>query len=302
MKLQSLQTLAAVLRNGSFAAAAKEVNLTASAVSLQMLQLETYFGQPLFDRSARHVRPTPFANEVAQSMQHTLDAMAELRGRRTSAISGHVKLGTVESVQVTLLPLAMQTMRAQTPGLGFHITRGLSSALLDDVKAGRLDVAVLVRPQAGGSSRLAWFPLLRENFVLIAPKNAASGTPAELLRRHEWIRLDRVTTGGHMAAQYVNRIAPGIKCAFDLPGTEAIAAMVSAGLGVSVVPTLRRELVEMFPLQQMSLGRAGPARHIAMVCRMADAESRRVRAVLEAFHGAVRRRYVDEPDVRSENP
>jgi DNA-binding transcriptional LysR family regulator len=302
MKLQSLQTLASVLRHGSFAAAAKEVNLTASAVSLQMRQLETYFGQPLFDRSARQVRPTPFATEVAQSMQQTLDAMAQLRGRRASAVSGHVKLGTVESVQVTLLPLAMQTMRARTPGLGFHITRGLSSVLLDDVKAGRLDVAVLVRPQSGGSSRLAWFPLLRENFVLIAPKNAARGTPAELLRRHEWIRLDRVTTGGHMAAQYVNRIAPGIKCAFDLPGTEAIAAMVSAGLGVSVVPALRRELVEMFPLQQVSLGRAGPTRHIAMVCRMADAESRRVQAVLEAFHGAVRQRYADEPDVRAEKP
>lgn len=58
MKLQFLQTLTAVLRHGSFAAAAKDVNLRASAVSLQMLQLEDDFGQPLFDRSARQARPT----------------------------------------------------------------------------------------------------------------------------------------------------------------------------------------------------------------------------------------------------
>ncbi|HEY4068782.1 MAG TPA: LysR family transcriptional regulator [Burkholderiaceae bacterium] len=302
MKLQSLQTLASVLRHGSFAAAAKEVSLTASAVSLQMRQLESYFGQPLFDRSARHVRPTPFALEVAQSLQPTLATLVQLRGRRAPTVSGHVRLGTIESVQVTLLPLAMQTMRARAPGLGFQITRGLSSALLDDVKAGRLDAAVIVRPQSGGSSRLSWHPLMRENFVMIAPPAAVRGTPAELLRRHEWIRFDPATTGGLMATQWVNRIAPGLKPAFDLPGMEAIAAMVSAGLGVSVVPVLRRELVEMFPLRQLALGRTAPVRHVALVCRKADADSRRLQTVLDAFHGAVHARYADAPEVRPAKP
>lgn len=291
MKIQFLQTFLAVLRHGSFAGAAKAVNLTASAVGLQMQQLEAYFGKPLFDRSARQVRPTAFALEVAETMQQTMDALEVLRLHEGSVVSGRIRLGTIESAQVGLLPTAMQVLRDRVPALDFEITRGVSAALLADVKAGRLDAAVLVRPASGGSSRLRWFPLATEVFVMIAPPHERRGSPVDLLRRYDWIRLDRVTTGGHIAAQYVNRIAPRTRCAFDLPGTDAVAAMVSAGLGVSVVPALRQEVLHAYPLLQIPLGKDAPVRHIAMVCRPADAESRRVQAVREAFMVAVQRRH-----------
>ncbi|VTU32740.1 LysR family transcriptional regulator [Variovorax sp. PBL-E5] len=302
MKLQFLQTLTAVLRHGSFAAAAKEVNLTASAVSLQMRQLEDYFGRPLFDRSARQARPTAFAAEVAGTMQQTLDALKALRLREDTVVSGRMRLGTIESAQVALLPTALQVLRDQAPGLAFEIARGVSAALLDDVKAGRLDAAVLVRPQSGGSSRLHWFALQQETFVMIAPPHVRRGSPVEMLRRHDWIRFDRVTTGGLIAAQHVNRIAPRTRCAFDLPGTDAVAAMVSAGLGVSVVPALRHEVLQAYPLQVISLGKDAPVRHIAMVCRPADAEGRRIQAVLEAFQFAIRRRHGEGAGARHQKP
>jgi DNA-binding transcriptional LysR family regulator len=300
MKLQCLQTLAAVLRHGTFAAAAQEVHLSAGAVSLQMQQLEVFFGQPLFDRSARHARPTPFALEVAQTTQQALDAIEQLRRRPAREVQGHLRLGTMESAQVSLLPTAISLLRAQAPGLSVAVMRGVSTALLDDVKADRLDAAVLVRPQSGGSSRLQWYGLMRENFVLIAPPDAPRLPPAELLRRYDWIRFDRSTTGGEIAARYVNQVAPRLRCSFDLPGTEAIAAMVSQGLGVSVVPALRQEVIDAFPLQQLSLGRAAPVRHIALVCRRADGDSRRMHLLLDAFQKAVRRRYADDPNVRVE--
>lgn len=291
MKLQFLQTLTAVLQHGSFVAAAKDVNLTASAVSLQMRQLEAFFGQPLFDRSARQVRPTPFALEIAETLHQTVDTLEALRSRKGVAITGRIRLGTMESAQVALLPTALQKLRERAPALEFAISKGVSSALLDDLKAGRIDAAVLVRPQSGGSSRLAWFPLAHESMVMIAPPTARPAAPAELLRRYDWIRMDPVTTGGRIAAQYVQRIAPRMRWAFDLPGTEAIAAMVSAGLGVSVVPTPRAELLLAYPMLQVPLGRGAPLRHIALACRPADADSRLMLAVLEAFHAAARKRY-----------
>lgn len=300
MKLQFLHTLAAVLRHGSFAAAAKEVNLTPSAVSLQMQQLEAYFGQPLFDRSARQVRPTPFALQVGRTAEQALQAIDDLRQPRGQAITGHLRLGTMESAQVTLLPAALRHMRERAPALTHQVQRGVSTALLEQVKADQLDAAVLVRPQSGGSRRLAWFPLLREHFVLIAPPDAPALPPVELLRRYDWIRFDRSTTGGDIAARWVNQVAPRLRSTLDLPGTEAIAAMVSSGLGVSVVPALRQELIAAFPLQQIPLGRGAPLRHVALVCRHADADSRRMQLVLEAFRGAVRRRYADDRHVRPE--
>ncbi len=62
MKIEMFDTLDAVLRGGSLAAAASETNLTASAVSMQMKQIEAYLGQPLFDRSGHAIRPTPLGS------------------------------------------------------------------------------------------------------------------------------------------------------------------------------------------------------------------------------------------------
>jgi DNA-binding transcriptional LysR family regulator len=287
VKLQFLQTLAAVVQHGSFAAAAPEVHLTASAVGQQMRQLEQHFRQPLFDRSARQVRPTPFALEVVATVQGTFESLEAMRSRSQQSVSGHVRLGTIESTQVALLPLALKHLRRQAPSLQVQFIRGVSQYLLDELKAGRLDAAVLIQPQSGGSSRLHWVPLLREAFVLVAPPGSKERTVAQLLRAHEWIRLGRSSTGGRIAARYVERVAPRTPSAVELPGTDAIVAVVSAGLGVSVIPELREELRAAYPVREISLGAGAPTRQLAFVCRAADAANPRLHVVLAAFADAV---------------
>ena len=61
MKLDYFLALEAVVRTGSLSAASKECHITPSAVSMQMKQLEIYFGAPLFDRSGPQLRPTMLA-------------------------------------------------------------------------------------------------------------------------------------------------------------------------------------------------------------------------------------------------
>ena len=99
MNVAMLETLVAIVDRGSFAAAAREVGCTPSAVSLQVKQLEAWFGHLLFDRSARIARPTPFALEattVARDVAARLDA---LRTRPVARVSGRVRLGAIASVQ-----------------------------------------------------------------------------------------------------------------------------------------------------------------------------------------------------------
>lgn len=287
MKIHFLHTLIAVIKHGSFAAAAPEVNLTASAVGMQIRQLEIHFGRPLFDRSGRSVRPTPLALEIASTVEATLGALEQLRSRAEVAVTGHVRLGIIESAQVTLLPQAMLALRKTVPGLHLHCVRGVSQQLLQELKAGRLDAAVLVRPESGGSSRLHWAPLLTETFVLVAPLGARGRSVRELLAAHEWIRLDRSATGGRIAAAYVESVLPGKREFLELPGTDAIVAMVSAGVGVSVIPELRDDVRRTWPVREVELGRRGPTREVALVCRAGEADDRRILAVLRAFEAAV---------------
>ena len=112
MKIAFLGTLDAILRRGSFAAAAHEIGLTPSAVSLQIKGLEEYFGQPLFDRSARTARPTPFARELSSNIQGALAAIDALRDKRSPTVAGRIALGTIRSVQTTTLPATLLKLRA----------------------------------------------------------------------------------------------------------------------------------------------------------------------------------------------
>ncbi|MNM99884.1 HTH-type transcriptional regulator GltC [compost metagenome] len=130
MKLETFATLAAVIEEGSFAAAAATMHLTPSAVSMQMKQLEQYVGQPLFDRSGLQVRPTAVAHEVAAAMEGGLRYLHALRRRVSVAVEGSVRLGVIESIQPVLLPGTLRHLRDHYPKLRVRPVRGRSAGLL----------------------------------------------------------------------------------------------------------------------------------------------------------------------------
>jgi DNA-binding transcriptional LysR family regulator len=255
-------------------------------VSLQVKQLEAYFGQPLFDRSSRAVKPTPFGEHAAAVARELVQRLDGLRAKPPTSVAGRLRLGAIASVQADVLPQALRTLRDRHPALDVAMTLNDSDELLADLKAGRIDAAVLVRPSSGGSSRLTWYDLTKQPFVMLAPASAPDEKPAELLRRLGWIRYDTTLTGGRIAAHHVRRLAPRARCTMDLKSIDAIVAMVAAGLGVTVVPRPRQPLISAYPVRELRLGRNAPTRQIALVCRGVDREDRRTAAVRAALSEA----------------
>ncbi|MBV7486903.1 LysR family transcriptional regulator [Bordetella sp. BOR01] len=290
MKIESFRTLNAVLRGGSFAAAAADMNLSPSAVSLQMKQMEQYFGQPLFDRSALQARPNALAAEVDAVLCEALSKLDALRRRNSPAVAGMVRLGTIEPLQVTLLPPLLRWVREHHPLLDVRLVRGRVTDLVEKLKTGEIDAAIIVQPESGGSRRLSWTPLFREPLVAIAPPDATGETLAELLHRYEWIRFDKSTVGGRLAARYVARHAPHARCRIDLQSLAALTALVSEGLGVSVLPDPGQHVYAVHPVRVLLLGRHGPARQVSFVCRQPDQENRLVLALLSGARAAHARR------------
>lgn len=286
MKLASFRTLGAVLRSGSFAAAAADMNLSPSAVSLQMKQLEEYFGQPLFDRSALQVRPNGFAADVDAVLQEALDKLDALRRRSTPALEGKIWLGMIEPLQSTLLPKLLRHARTHHPLLDVRPMRGRVTELVEKLKSGEVDVAVIVQPEAGGSQRLSWTPLFREQLVAIAPPDSTETRIADLFRNHEWIRFDKTTIGGRAAARYVAQHAPQARSRIDLQSVAALTALVSEGLGVSVLPDPGPHLYLAHPVRVLSLGKNAPYRQISFVCRASERDNRLVQALLACAQAA----------------
>src|SRR5262249_7565593 len=165
MNIGMFATLVAIVDRGTLAAAAQQVGCTPSAVSLQVKQLEAYFGQPLFDRSSRAVKPTPFGEQVASLARDLVQRLDGLRAKPPSVVVGRLRRGAIASVQADVLPQALRILRDRYPALDVAMTLNDSDELLAELKAGRIDAAVLVRPSSGGSSRLAWHDLTKQPFV-----------------------------------------------------------------------------------------------------------------------------------------
>lgn len=270
MKLETFSMLDAVLRLGSMAAAAQEIGLTASAVSIQMKKLEDYLGQQLFDRSGQKVKPLPAAHEVADVMGHALRQIEELRQPASAAVEGTIRLGVIESMQPVLLPGTLQALRLHHPGLRVVPRRGRTAELTNAVKAGELDGAVVAQPETGGSSRLHWHCLLRRELSLIVPRDEKESRLETLFARHEWIRFDRQSIAGRLAARYVNARVREKSGDLELDGVRAIIAMVSAGLGISVVQLSEPGITLAFPVRVLPLDDA-PVLRFSFVTRMAEA-------------------------------
>lgn len=271
MKIDAFSTLDAVLRGGTLAAAAHEMNLTPSAISMQMKQLEAYLGQPLFDRSGLQVKPMKLAHEVSSVMRDALQQLESLRKRASVSIEGSVRLGVIESMQPIVLPATMRLLRERYPRLELRPARGRSASLIAAVKAGDLDAALVAQPESGGSARLRWQPMLRRELVLVAPPTATESSVAALFKQYDWIRYDRSTVTGTL----------------EFDSTPAIVAMVSGGLGISVVQIADPGLVATYPVRIVRLGRGAPMLQLSLVTRKTDDDSRTLAAMREAMHTAL---------------
>ncbi|HEY0294786.1 MAG TPA: LysR family transcriptional regulator [Bordetella sp.] len=287
MKIEALHTLEAILHTGTFAQAALERNVTRSAVSMQVKQLELYVGQPLFDRSGLYARPTSLARELVYTMHDALARLETLRKRPSVAVEGIVRLGVIESMQPIVLPGTLKWLAERHPRLEIRPARGRSSTLMTAVRSGELDAALVAQPPEGASARLRWQPMLSRELMLLAPPEAGEASVQALFRLYPWIRYDRKTVSGSVASHYVAQQIGDVRGALEFDSATAILAMVSAGLGVAVIQLSEPALLQSYPVRIVRLGRNAPSIQYSLVSRRGDEGSRALQAMHDAMQSAL---------------
>ncbi|TAL90409.1 MAG: LysR family transcriptional regulator [Candidimonas sp.] len=290
MKIEAFTTLIAVLRIGTMAAAAKEINMTPSAVSMQIRQIEAYLGRQLFDRSGPQAKPLPAAHEVVATMQQALQSLETLRHQPPIQVEGTIRLGVIDSMQPVLLPGTLRILRDRYPALHVRPSRGKSAALIDAVKAGNLDAAVVGQPEAGGSARLHWHTLLSQELVLIVPPFEGETSIKTLLKCYEWIRYDRKTVVGRLSARFFKAQGSVRHSTIELDEVRAVVAMVSAGLGISVVQLVEPSICLAYPVKTLHPSPALPTLRFSLVTRATDAGRRHLCALREAMDSTMKAR------------
>lgn len=153
LRLAQLMVLDQVLESGSILHAAHVLAMSQPAVSKAVQDLEAYFGMPLLVRGNRGVVATSFGLRMARRARRVLSELHDL-GEEAAALTrgaqGTVRIGTLVAASTTLLPKAVQQVKAATPGVLVSIRFGEFDELLAALAAGRLDLLVARVPQASG--------------------------------------------------------------------------------------------------------------------------------------------------------
>lgn len=236
MNIKQLKTLLAVVEYKSFAAAGDKIGLSHSAVSLQIKAIEDELGVQLFDRIKRPPVPTARGRALAEHAEKTLALFeASASVARGELVRSKLIIGAVPTALASFMPVALKRLQSQFPRLSIELRNGGSSILADQVSEGDLDVAVCTRP-LNPIPGLDWHSIADEPFVVVAPAHAKGDNWRDLLQNHPFIWFNRKTWAGQSIEEELKHKRVAVNATMEIDSLEAIANLVSEGLGVSIVP------------------------------------------------------------------
>ncbi|HEU0202646.1 MAG TPA: LysR family transcriptional regulator [Burkholderiaceae bacterium] len=151
---------------------AETLDLTQPAVSNSLRRLRTLFGDELFLRTSNGMEPTPFAEQLAESVTYALGMIHSAVNQRTSFDPATSKraftVAMTDIGEIYFLPKLMDEMARVAPGVTLSTVRNTAINLKDEMEAGRVDLAIGLLPQlkAGFFQRR----LFRQSYVCLFRK------------------------------------------------------------------------------------------------------------------------------------
>ncbi|TWF93350.1 LysR family transcriptional regulator [Saccharopolyspora dendranthemae] len=239
MDLRQLEYFVAVAEERNFTRAAQRVHISQSGVSAQIRRLEKELGAELFDRSARSAELTVAGEAALAHARNALAAAASVGqavGEITGLLRGNLSIGMVIGCTVTPLFDALAGFHRAHPGVTLSLREDNSDRLLDDVRSGALDLALI--GTGTEPDDLEFLTIISEPLVAAVPAgHELAGGPVALhdLAAHPVVCMP---PGTGLRAVF-DRVcaARGVEpmIALQASAAEAIADLALRGLGVAIL-------------------------------------------------------------------
>jgi LysR family hydrogen peroxide-inducible transcriptional activator len=243
MELHQLRYFCAVADTGSFSRAAEQSHVAQPSLSQQILKLEDELGARLFDRLGRSVRLTDLGKTLLPRARTVLRELEEAKGEvieRKDSAGGSVTVGVIPTVAPYFLPPVLASFTKKFPQARLTVVEEITPILLERLRAGTIDVAILALPIRGHEFE-AW-PFLTEPLFAAIPKRHALAKRRVLALRDLRKEPFLVLRDGHcfrdtlVAACDRARLKP--KIIFESGQFSSLLSLVGADMGVSIVPEM----------------------------------------------------------------
>lgn len=263
--ISELRTFVVAAQMESFAAAAKTIGLTQSAISAQIRRLEDELGYGLFERSGRSVMLTAAGRAILCQVEDLLSSFDALRsatrGRPETAL---LRIGAISTVQTSLLAPAVTRLHVEFPDLKIRIVPGLSMGLLERLDAGELDAAVIVRPPFGLMPYMQWHPVVSQDYVMVVPAPLENEDWRQILETQPFIRYDSRSFGGRTLDRFLKMQGLSPRQVIETEDLHTILQMVANNMGCTIMPQIGA--VSVVPnIRVLPLGEPGITREVGVM-------------------------------------
>jgi LysR family hydrogen peroxide-inducible transcriptional activator len=249
MTLTELRYIVAVARERHFGRAAEACFVSQPTLSVAIKKLEEELDLKLFERGASEVSVTPLGEAIVRQAQSVLEqaaAIKEIAKRGKDPLSGPLRLGIIYTIGPYLLPELVRHAIDMTPQMPLMLQENFTVKLLDMLRTGELDCAIMAEPFP--DTGLATAALYDEPFLVAVPASHALAKRRSIgsaeLKQETMLLLGT----GHCFRDQVLEVCPefarfssdaeGIRKSFEGSSLETIRYMVAAGMGITVVPQL----------------------------------------------------------------
>ncbi|AQS88841.1 oxidative stress regulatory protein OxyR [Neoasaia chiangmaiensis NBRC 101099] len=273
LSLRDIEYVVAVDDLRNFSRAAERCGVSQAGLSEQVRKLEALLDVTIFERSRRHVAPTPDGTRLIALCRDVLVSartLIEVARARSGPLDGVLRIGVIATLGPYYIPGLLPRLRQKYPQLSLQLTESMTAPMLHKLRHNELDLVLAALPL--GSDALHAEPLFEEPFLGVFPRNHALTQTDELsleeLGGSDLLLLE----DGHCLRDQALSV-----CGLSEHGSQRLATslemlwhMVGAGEGYSLIPQLalrnRAEMAELVDVRPMT----GASRTIGLVWRGSD--------------------------------
>jgi DNA-binding transcriptional LysR family regulator len=239
LTLRQLRTFRVVAARGNISAAARELHLTQPAVSMQLKELESSCGLPLYERVGRGIQLTEAgrdlaaaASSVLETLRATQEQLDALRGLRT----GVLRLAVVSTAKY-FAPSILSSFSREYPGIAVQLVVGNREEVVEKLASSECDLAIMGRPPAETPTegcQFAEHPLV----IIARPDHRLAGRRGLALSAlaGESFLIREPGSGTRAAMEdYFRANDLDYRVAMEASSNETIKQAVIAGMGLSFI-------------------------------------------------------------------
>src|SRR3954470_12140841 len=244
MELRQIQYFIEGAKREHVTEAAIHLHIAQSAVSRQIFNLEAELGVDLFIREGRNVKLTPIGRMFLEYMEQAVTILDNAQREIKEYLDpgkGTIRIGFPSSLATYTMPTAISAFRERYPQVKFQLKQGAYYHLIDLVAKGEIDMALL-GPVPMKEKKVKGSIFFTENLVALLPSHhplaGASTLKLNQLRDESFILFPEEFILREIIVNACSQLGFQPNVSFEGEDIDAIKGLVSAGLGVTIIPEI----------------------------------------------------------------